>query len=104
MIAPILITGGSQRLGLAIAQFLNSDEFEPRRTTSKLQEPSGESKTRVIITYRSKKPEVDALMSKGVVAIKADFASDQGVQAFISALKELTSVLGGIIHNASDLV
>lgn len=103
MIAPILITGGSQRLGLAIARFLNSNEFTATRHT---QNPSEavklSSNPRVIITYRSKKPVLDELISQGIVAIKADFATNTGITNFITALKKLTPVLGGIIHNASD--
>lgn len=104
--APILVTGGSQRLGLAIAQFLNSDDFTPinagntyppKQETSTQQHP-----TKVIITYRREKPSIDTLISQGVVAIKADFATDKGIASFITALKDITQTLGGIIHNASD--
>ncbi|MFT6267409.1 MAG: dihydromonapterin reductase/dihydrofolate reductase [Alphaproteobacteria bacterium] len=103
IIAPILITGGSQRLGLAIAQFLNSDEFEPRRTDAKHTSTTSKTpKPAVIVTYRRKKPALEALIDQGVVAIKADFATDEGITSFIKALKEHTPVLGGIIHNASD--
>jgi dihydromonapterin reductase/dihydrofolate reductase len=103
MIAPILITGGSQRLGLAIAQFLNSNEFEPRRTSIQSNEQTPEtSDNKVIITYRSEKPEIQDLIKQGVVAIKADFSTNAGVADFIVKLKEHTSILGGIVHNASD--
>lgn len=102
-IAPILITGGSQRLGLAIAQFLNSEEFEPRYADTMHQETGSKAACpAVIITYRQKKPAVDVLISQGVVAIKADFATDEGIASFINTLKKHTSILGGIIHNASD--
>lgn len=103
MIAPILITGGSQRLGLAIAEYLNSAEFEPKQSTQVTTQQSDKFiNPKVIITYRNKKPSLDALIEKGIVAIQADFSSDAGIEHFISALKKQTSILGGIIHNASD--
>jgi len=96
MTAPILITGGSQRLGLAIAQSLNQEGFsESNKLPSK-------TKTQVIITYRTKKPAVDDLMRQGVIAIHADFASNQGIATFIAKLKTHTTQLRAIIHNASD--
>lgn len=84
MTAPILITGGAQRLGLAIAEDLLSTEHD------------------VIITYRTKKPSVDKLLERGAVAIQADFATNQGVEAFIAELQDTTTKLQAIIHNASD--
>jgi dihydromonapterin reductase/dihydrofolate reductase len=103
MVAPILITGGSQRLGLAIAQFLNSDEFESRHTDDNHQTLSHTKiNPKIIVTYRRQKPAIDTLIKQGVVAIKADFASDEGIASFVNTLKQHTPVLGGIIHNASD--
>lgn len=84
MTAPILITGGAQRLGLAIAENLLSQHHS------------------VIITYRSQKPSIDDLVKLGATAIHADFATNEGVVAFIQALQAQTSSLRGIIHNASD--
>lgn len=84
MTAPILITGGAQRLGLAIAQDLLSNNHS------------------VIITYRTKKPSVDELIELGAIAIQADFATDEGIQNFIYSLKSSTPSLRAIIHNASD--
>lgn len=86
MTSPILITGGAQRLGLAIAEHLvTQDRYR-----------------KIIITYRSRKPSIDSLIEKGVIAIQADFATNQGVAEFIQKLKSETSTLQGIIHNASD--
>lgn len=103
MTAPILITGGSQRLGLAIAQYLNSEDFSDSIPSSTDKNtPTKNVNTRVIITYRTKKPSVEALISQGVVAIKADFATDHGIATFIVDLKKQTHQLRGIIHNASD--
>ncbi|MBT0586970.1 dihydromonapterin reductase [Alteromonas oceanisediminis] len=84
MTAPILITGGAQRLGLAVAESLLANN------------------QRVIITYRRKKPSVDHLIAAGAVAIHADFANQQGIEAAIAAIKSETHSLRGIIHNASD--
>lgn len=84
MTAPILITGGAQRLGLAIAEDL-------------LQQQK-----KVIITYRNEKPSLQPLIAQGAVAIQADFATNEGITAFIMRLKAQTSTLQAIIHNASD--
>ena len=56
MQAPILITGGAQRLGLAMAESLLKQGQE------------------VIITYRSDKPIMDTLAQRGAVMIQCDFA------------------------------
>nr|WP_136251078.1 dihydromonapterin reductase [Ningiella ruwaisensis] len=82
--APILITGGAQRLGLAIAHSLLEQNLP------------------VIITYRSEKPSVEQLRKLGAVAIHADFATKQGVDDCIEKIKAQTDCLRGIIHNASD--
>ena len=84
MKAPILITGGAQRLGLAIAEHLIN---------------AGHS---VIITYRSQKPAVDKLVAKGATAIHADFATQAGIDSAIAKIHGITNTLRGIIHNASD--
>lgn len=103
MTAPILITGGSQRLGLAIAHYLNSEDFVKSNTSSQIKEDASNSThVKVIITYRTKKPSVDTLIDQGVIAIKADFSNNEGISAFITQLKAHTNKLRGIIHNASD--
>ncbi|MGB3724341.1 MAG: dihydromonapterin reductase [Glaciecola sp.] len=84
MTAPILITGSAQRLGLAIAEDLLNQQLP------------------IIITYRSQKPAVSALVEKGATAIHADFATDAGIAEFIKQLKEHTHALSAIVHNASD--
>ncbi|MEA1080192.1 dihydromonapterin reductase [Marinobacter qingdaonensis] len=84
MTAPILITGASQRIGLAFAQSC-LDRGQP-----------------VIATYRTYRPAVDALQKAGADCIHADFATNQGVDAFLTTLKERTGALRAIIHNASD--
>lgn len=103
MTAPILITGGSQRLGLAIAQYLNAAESsESNSFSTDKNGATNISNLKVIITYRTKKPAIDALTAKGVVAIHADFASNAGITSFIAELKTHTKQLRAIIHNASD--
>ncbi|MFC4701443.1 dihydromonapterin reductase [Glaciecola siphonariae] len=84
MTAPILITGGAQRLGLAIAKDLLRQNIP------------------VIITYRSEKPSVTELIASGAHAIHADFATKKGVDACINKVREHTQSLRAIVHNASD--
>lgn len=84
MTAPILITGASQRIGLAFAMHCL------------------ERGTPVIATYRTHRPAVDTLEQAGARCLHADFATNQGIDSFINALLEETSALRAIIHNASD--
>lgn len=84
MTAPILITGGAQRLGLAIAHSLIDQKLP------------------VIITYRTKKPAVAELTKRGALALHADFADKAGIQKCIHDVLNLNTKLRGIIHNASD--
>lgn len=84
MTSPILITGGAQRLGLAIAKDLLAQQHE------------------VIITYRTKKPSVDELKGLGATVIQADFATQDGITKLISNVKTRTKTLRAVIHNASD--
>ena len=82
-IAPILITGASQRLGLhCVQRFLETGQP-------------------LIISYRQERPEVQHLRELGVHCIQADFATEQGVLDFIKQVKALTPTLRAIIHNAS---
>jgi dihydromonapterin reductase/dihydrofolate reductase len=84
MTSPILITGGAQRLGLAIAKDLLRHQHQ------------------VIITYRTKKPSVDELKDMGALVFQADFSTQDGIDKLIQAIKTETKSLRGIIHNASD--
>jgi dihydromonapterin reductase/dihydrofolate reductase len=82
--SPILITGGAQRLGRHCAERL-VDDGHP-----------------VIISYRRERPELEALRSRGILTLPADFASEAGILDFIARLKEATPSLRAIVHNASD--
>ncbi|MPW30364.1 dihydromonapterin reductase [Agarivorans sp. B2Z047] len=82
--APVLITGGTQRLGLAIAEDLLQQGYS------------------VIVTYRSDKAAVQALRDKGADCIIADFSDEQGISQFIAYVLENYSALRAVIHNASQ--
>jgi len=84
MASPILITGASQRIGLAFARHCL------------------EQGTPVIATYRTHRPAVDALQAAGAQCVRADFATNEGIDALIAQLREATTSLRAIIHNASD--
>lgn len=81
---PVLITGAAQRSGLHLAKHLLA---------------TGQP---VIFSYRSHKAGVDELIALGAKAIQADFATDAGILALITEVKQLTPSLRAIIHNASD--
>jgi dihydromonapterin reductase/dihydrofolate reductase len=82
--APILITGAGQRVGLHCARRLLEDGH------------------RVIFTYRSERPGVQALRDLGAVGVLADFSSEAAILAFIDELKTHTDSLRAIVHNASE--
>ena len=82
--APILLTGGSHRVGLFIALRLL------------------ESGQPVIVSYRSERPGLALLREKGATTLYGDFASEAGILAFLEALKNQTDCLRAIVHNASD--
>ncbi|WP_111412896.1 dihydromonapterin reductase [Billgrantia lactosivorans] len=82
--APILITGGAQRLGRHCAERL-VDDGHP-----------------VIVSYRRERDELEAMRRRGIVTLQADFASETGILDFISRLKAVTPALRAIVHNASD--
>ena len=83
-LAPVLITGASQRIGLHCAERLLADGYP------------------VIVSYRSERPGVQSLRKQGAIAIQADFSSQESVMAFIAQLKDTTSRLRAIVHNASE--
>ncbi len=82
--SPILITGGAQRLGRHCAERL-LDDGHP-----------------VILTYRREREALSALRARGAVTLAADFASEAGILDFIARLRDSTSSLRAIIHNAGE--
>ena len=82
--SPIVITGGAQRLGLAVAQALRTQ---------------GET---VVITYRRERPELERLRQQGVETLHADFGEKQGVEALAETLRQRFGSLRALIHNASE--
>ncbi|GHC24303.1 dihydromonapterin reductase [Aidingimonas halophila] len=82
--APILITGGAQRLGRYCAERL-LDDGHP-----------------VIISYRRERDELASLNELGIVTLPADFSTEAGIHDFIRRLKSETRSLRAIVHNASD--
>ncbi|TFH88368.1 dihydromonapterin reductase [Billgrantia azerbaijanica] len=82
--APILITGGAQRLGRHCAERL-VDDGHP-----------------VIVSYRREREELAALRERGIVTLHADFATEAGILDFIARLREAAPALRAIVHNASD--
>ena len=83
-VAPIVITGGAQRLGFAAAMALQ------------------ESYAPVVVTYRSERPGLEDLRAHGVETLHADFSSPDSILAFTAELKQRYPSLRAIIHNASD--
>ena len=83
---PIIITGGAQRAGLAIARSLAK---------------RGQS---VVITYRSHRPGVDELSELGVLCLPCDFAKPRSIDDLLNQLQKRFRSIRGLIHNASDWV
>ncbi len=85
MIRPaIVITGGAQRLGLAMAKALLA------------------RKEALIISYRSERAGVNELRAAGATLIQADFASDAGILDFIDKVKGLNIPIKALVNNASE--
>ncbi|WP_137165688.1 dihydromonapterin reductase [Salinimonas lutimaris] len=84
MRAPVLITGATQRIGLSLAEHFMARDIP------------------VIVTYRRPKSALTRLQQAGATTLQADFATNEGISALISAVKDHTSALRAIIHNASD--
>ncbi|MFT5722871.1 MAG: dihydromonapterin reductase/dihydrofolate reductase [Motiliproteus sp.] len=84
MRAPILITGVSQRVGLALAEhFLDRD-------------------IAVIGIYRSQRPGLQTLTRKGATLYCCDFYDDDSLEQLMITLRDNHQSLRAIIHNASD--
>lgn len=80
---PVLITGGSRRIGLALARhFLH--QHQP-----------------VIISYRHTYPDTAVLQALGAICLPCDFSTDEAILAFAETVRGITPGLRAIIHNAS---
>lgn len=82
--ATILITGAAQRIGLDLVKHFIANEFE------------------LIISYRTEHAVISELRSLGVTCIQADFSQPGAVDAFVDEVKQHTSELRALIHNASS--
>ena len=82
--APIVITGGAQRLGLAAAKALREQGYP------------------VVITYRRERPLLEKLRAEGIETIRADFGEDGGAAALARELKRRYRSLRALVHNASE--
>ncbi|WP_229744621.1 dihydromonapterin reductase [Neiella marina] len=80
----IIITGGAQRVGMAVAKDLAA---------------RGHS---VVISYRRDKASLEELQQLGITCIQADFSSQTGINQFIAAVKLCCNSIRALIHNASD--
>lgn len=81
---PVVITGAGRRIGLALAQHFLA-QGQP-----------------VIISYRNHYPAIDSLNHSGALCLAADFATDCGIMAFAHAIRQHTSHIRALIHNASS--
>lgn len=79
-----MITGGAQRVGLAMAKTLQQQGYQ------------------VVISYRTERAGVAELTALGVDCVAADFSNPAGVSAFSDYILSRYSQLRGLIHNASE--
>ncbi|TKB02875.1 dihydromonapterin reductase [Alteromonas portus] len=84
MKSPVLITGASQRLGLAMAQNLLEQGHH------------------VVVTYRTHRSSIALLKDKGATVIQADFSTEAAIDRAIDEIKAISKTYRGVIHNASD--
>lgn len=80
----ILVTGVGQRIGMFLAEHLQSQGFQ------------------VIGTYRTERPSIERLRKNGIILIPCNFNQADQVQSLISEVQDTAPHLRGIIHNASD--
>ncbi|TKI06562.1 dihydromonapterin reductase [Martelella alba] len=81
--APVLITGGARRIGLALAESLLRQRIP------------------VIVSYRQYYPALDELARLGAQCVHADFSDNRGIYALADEVKNRTRKLRAIVHNAS---
>jgi Dehydrogenases with different specificities (related to short-chain alcohol dehydrogenases) len=80
----VLITGASQRLGLAMADNLLDQGHH------------------VVVTYRTPRPSVTMLKDKGATVLQADFSTEAAIDRAIDEIKAISKTYRAVIHNASD--
>ncbi|MBJ3816160.1 dihydromonapterin reductase [Shimwellia pseudoproteus] len=81
---PIVITGGGRRIGLALAShFLTAGQA-------------------VIVSYRTRYPEIEQLEHRGALCLAADFSSEAGISTFAGQVRARATKLRALIHNASQ--
>ncbi|TRX75424.1 dihydromonapterin reductase [Pseudomonas mangiferae] len=83
-VAPILITGAGQRIGLYCAERLLDDGHA------------------LIVSYRREQEGIVRLRERGALALQADLSEPSGIEAFVETLKRHTDCLRAIVHNASE--
>lgn len=84
MNSPVLITGASQRLGLAMADSLLEQGHH------------------VVVTYRTPRSSITMLEDKGATVLQADFSTEAAIDRAIDEIKAISKTYRGVIHNASD--
>lgn len=82
--APVLITGGARRIGLALARSLLSRNIP------------------TIVSWRTHRPELDTLRREGACCVQADFSTNRQIHDFAERIGSMTPRLRAIIHNASS--
>ncbi|WP_370547513.1 dihydromonapterin reductase [Edwardsiella tarda] len=81
--APVLITGGARRVGLALTLALRARAIP------------------VIVAYRSEYPALTQLRQAGVQCLASDFSTTAGIYDFARRVQQATPQLRAVIHNAS---
>ncbi len=84
MNSPVLITGASQRLGLAMTDNLLDQGHH------------------VVVTYRTPRPSITMLKDKGATVLQADFSTEAAIDRAIDEIKAISKTYRAVIHNASD--
>ncbi|RLM18917.1 dihydromonapterin reductase [Brenneria alni] len=82
--APILITGGARRIGLALARSFLAQHIP------------------VIISRRTPYPELESLAQQGAICLPADFSTTKQIYAFAEQVRTLTPHLRAVIHSANS--
>lgn len=83
---PVLLTGATQRLGLAMAESLLSQNIP------------------IVVTYRTPKKSIERLEQKGAILIRADFSTQSAIDRAIDEIIAVSPYYRALIHNASDWV